>query len=154
MRISDWSSDVCSSDLDELHDLGRRAGSESAQEWGRQAEANPPVLRTHDRYGNRIDVVEYHPAYHQLMSQAVRAGLHAAPWSDARPGAHVARAAKVIAWYQVDGGHGCPISMTYSVLPALRHNPELAARREPLLTSRPYDPSRTEQRRLGDECGS
>src|SRR3546814_13596514 len=82
MRISDWSSDVCSSDLDELHDLGRRAGSESAQEWGRQAEANPPVLRTHDRYGNRIDVVEYHPAYHQLMSQAVRAGLHAAPWSD------------------------------------------------------------------------
>src|SRR3546814_9079735 len=91
MRISDWSSDVCSSDLDELHDLGRRAGSESAQEWGRQAEANRPELRTHDRYGNRIDVVEYHPAYHQLMSQAVRAGLHAAPWSDDRPGAHVAR---------------------------------------------------------------
>src|SRR3546814_15779141 len=103
--------------LDELHDLGRRAGSESAQEWGRQAEANRPELRTHDRYGNRIDVVEYHPAYHQLMSQAVRAGLHAAPWSDDRPGAHVARAAKDIAGDPVDGGHVCPISMTYPVIP-------------------------------------
>ncbi|HEY9558399.1 MAG TPA: acyl-CoA dehydrogenase family protein, partial [Acidimicrobiales bacterium] len=140
--------------LDELHDLGRRAGSESAQEWGRQAEANPPVLRTHDRYGNRIDVVEYHPAYHQLMSQAVRAGLHAAPWSDDRPGAHVARAAKVIAWYQVDGGHVCPISMTYSVIPALRHNPELAARWEPLITSRTYDPSdQPMAEKIGATCG-
>src|SRR3546814_8246716 len=88
------------------------------------------------------------------MSQAVRAGLHAAPWSDDRPGAHVARAAKVIAWYQVDGGHVCPISMTYSVIQALRHNPELAARWEPLITSRTYDPSdQPMAEKLGAPCG-
>src|SRR3546814_3881965 len=88
------------------------------------------------------------------MSQAVRAGLHAAPWSDDRPGAHVARAAKVIAWYQVDGGHVCPISMTYSVIPALRHNPELAARWEPLITSRTYDPSdQPMAEKIGATCG-
>jgi putative acyl-CoA dehydrogenase len=127
--------------LDELHELGRLAGSEGAQELGRQAEGNPPVLRSHDRYGHRIDVVEYHPAYHQLMATAVAHGLHAAPWSDGRPGAHVARAAKVIAWYQVDGGHICPISMTYSVIPALRHDPVLASEWEPRLTSRSYDHS-------------
>src|SRR3546814_13684629 len=88
------------------------------------------------------------------MSQAVRAGLHAAPWSDDRPGAHVARAAKVIAWYQVDGGHVCPISMTYSVIPALRHNPELAARWEPLITSRTYDPpDQPMAEKIGATCG-
>ena len=89
--------------LGELGELGRLAGSRAAQEWGRQAEANPPQLHTHDRYGHRIDVVEYHPAYHQLMAAALAHGLHAAAWSDDRPGAHVARAAKVLTWYQVDG---------------------------------------------------
>jgi putative acyl-CoA dehydrogenase len=127
--------------LDELHELGRLAGAEQSQELGRQAEGNPPVLRTHDRFGHRIDVVDYHPAYHQLMATAVAHGLHAAPWSDERAGAHVARAAKVITWYQVDGGHICPISMTYSVIPALRHAPALAAEWEPRLTSRHYDPA-------------
>src|SRR3546814_19778233 len=88
------------------------------------------------------------------MSQAVRAGLHAAPWSDDRPGAHVARAAKVIAWYQVDGGHVCPISMTYSVIPALRHNPELAARWEPLITPRTYEQSdQPMAEKIGATCG-
>jgi putative acyl-CoA dehydrogenase len=127
--------------LDELHDLGRRAGSAAAQELGRQANEHPPQLRTHDRYGHRVDVVSYHPAYHELMTVAVRHGLHAAPWSDDPPGAHVARAAKVITWYQVDSGHICPISMTYSVVPALRHQPDLAAEWEPRLCSRTYDPA-------------
>jgi putative acyl-CoA dehydrogenase len=125
--------------LDELLDLGRLAGSATAQTWGDQANANPPVLRTHDRFGHRIDLVEYHPAYHELMRVAIRHGLHAAPWTDDRPGAHVARAAKVITWYQVDGGHVCPISMTYSVLPALRQQPDVAAEWEPGLVSRTYD---------------
>jgi putative acyl-CoA dehydrogenase len=139
---------------DELHELGRRAGSAHWQEVGRQANENPPVLRTHDRYGNRIDVVRYHPAYHELMSTAVAFGLHAAPWADERAGAHVARAAKVITWYQVDGGHVCPISMTYSVVPALRHEPELAAEWEPLLTSRSYDQSnRPVAEKDGATCG-
>jgi putative acyl-CoA dehydrogenase len=123
----------------ELSRLGVRAGSPYAQELGRQANENPPVLRTHDRYGHRVDVVRYHPAYHELMSTAVSHGLHAAPWADDRAGAHVARAAKVIVWYQVDGGHICPISMTYSVVPALRHAPDLAAEWEPRLTSLEYD---------------
>ncbi|MFT4009081.1 MAG: acyl-CoA dehydrogenase family protein, partial [Nocardioidaceae bacterium] len=124
--------------LDELHELGRLAGSARAQEWGRLAEKNPPVLHTHDRYGNRIDEVEYDPAYHALMETAVGHGLHAAPWADDRPGTHVARAAKFMTW-NVDAGHGCPISMTYAVVPALRTNAELAATYEPLLTSRAYD---------------
>ncbi|HEY6531740.1 MAG TPA: acyl-CoA dehydrogenase family protein [Acidimicrobiales bacterium] len=127
--------------LEELGELGRLAGSATAQEWGRQAEANPPQLRTHDRYGHRIDVVEYHPAYHQLMTAALAHGLHATPWVDDRPGAHVTRAAKVLTWYQVDGGHICPVSMTYSVIPALRHAPVLAAEWVPRLASRVYDDS-------------
>jgi putative acyl-CoA dehydrogenase len=125
----------------ELHELGLRAGSFDAQEWGRRANENPPVLLTHDRYGNRVDNVRYHPAYHELMRVAVGHGLHAAPWADDRAGAHVARAAKIIVWYQVDGGHICPISMTYSVVPALRHEPGVAAEWEPRLTTREYDPS-------------
>lgn len=125
----------------ELGELGGLAGSAWAQELGRQANENPPVLRTHDRYGHRIDVVDYHPAYHQLMSTAIAHGLHAGPWADPRPGAHVARAAKVIVWYQVDAGHICPVSMTYSVVPALRHEPPVASEWEPMICSLRYDPS-------------
>lgn len=125
--------------LDEISALGRLAGGEEAQEWGRLAERVPPVLHTHDRYGNRVDEVDYVPAYHSLMSTAVSHGLHAAPWADERPGAHVARAAKFLTW-NVDAGHGCPISMTYAVVPALRAAPDLAAVYEPLLTSTTYEP--------------
>jgi putative acyl-CoA dehydrogenase len=125
--------------LDEIHELGRLAGTAEAREWGRLAERVPPRLHTHDRYGHRVDEVEYVPAYHRLMETAVTHGLHAAPWADDRPGAHVARAAKFMVW-SVDAGHGCPVSMTYAAVPALRHAPELAARFEPLLTSREYDP--------------
>ena len=124
---------------DELHTLGRLAGSEQAQQWGDLAEAHPPVLKTHDRYGHRIDEVEYLPAYHQLMRTAVEHGLHCSPWSEPGPGAHVARAAKFLVWSQADAGHGCPISMTNAIIPALRANPELSATYEPLLTTRTYD---------------
>ncbi|GAA3669202.1 acyl-CoA dehydrogenase family protein [Nocardioides ginsengisoli] len=124
--------------LAEIQEVGRLAGTPEAMDWGRLAERFPPRLLTHDRYGRRIDEVEYVPAYHRLMETAVSHGIHAAPWADDRPGAHVARAAKFYAW-NVDAGHGCPISMTYAVVPALRANPELAARFEPLLTNRDYD---------------
>lgn len=123
----------------EVQALGRRAGSAEAQEWGRLAERNHPVLRTHDRYGNRIDEVEFDPAWHQLMTVAVESGLHATPWADDRAGAHVARAAKVFVWGAADPGHICPISMTYAVVPALRANADLAATYEPLLASTTYD---------------
>ncbi|MGH3516486.1 MAG: acyl-CoA dehydrogenase family protein [Haloechinothrix sp.] len=123
----------------ELHSLGSLAGSTQAQEWGRLVNENRPVLRTHDRYGHRIDEVEFHPHWHDLMRVAVANGLHAAPWRQDRPGAHVARAAKMYVWAQAEPGHTCPISMTYAVVPALRHNAELAARYEPLLASPEYD---------------
>jgi putative acyl-CoA dehydrogenase len=125
---------------DGLHELGLLAGRAETAEAARLANEHPPVLRSHDRYGNRIDEVEFHPAWHALMDTAVSHGLHAAPWADPRPGAHVARAAKFYVWTQAEAGHGCPISMTYAVVPALRHNPGLADRLEPLLTACAYDP--------------
>ncbi|GAA3226835.1 acyl-CoA dehydrogenase family protein [Actinocorallia longicatena] len=123
---------------EEVRVLGRLAGTEEAQEHGRLANEHPPVLRSHDRYGNRIDVVEFHPSWHYLMETAVGHGLHGRPWRDPKPGAHVARAAKFYSW-RVDAGHGCPISMSYAAVPALRLQPDLAAVYEPLLTSETYD---------------
>ncbi|HKH23819.1 MAG TPA: isovaleryl-CoA dehydrogenase [Acidimicrobiales bacterium] len=125
---------------DDLHALGRLAGSPEAIGWGFDANRNPPELHTHDRYGHRIDEVAYHPAYHELMRVAVSHGLHASPWAVDRPGTHVARAAGFVTWSQVEAGHGCPISMTYSVVPALRNQPDLAAEWEPRLVARAYDP--------------
>src|SRR5437868_13156237 len=124
---------------DGVRELGRLAGSAPAQELGRQANENPPRLRTHDRFGNRVDEVEFHPAWHELMTVAVRHGLHAAPWRDSRPGAHVARAAGFYVWGAAEAGHTCPVSMTYAVIPALRHAPGLAGRFEPLLAATEYD---------------
>ncbi|MBO0819887.1 MAG: acyl-CoA dehydrogenase family protein, partial [Nocardiopsaceae bacterium] len=126
---------------DHVHEVGRLAGSERFQENGRLANENPPKLHTHDRFGHRIDEVEFHPAYHDLMSTAVAHGLHAAPWADRRPGAHAARAAAFCVWSQAEAGHCCPVSMTYSIVPALRQAPDLARRYEPLLTATAYDRS-------------
>ncbi|MEV0471802.1 acyl-CoA dehydrogenase family protein [Streptomyces prunicolor] len=125
---------------EDVRRLGRAAGSAEAQEWGEQANRHEPELRTHDRYGNRIDEVEFHPSWHRLMGVAVAEGLAGAPWADERPGAHVARTARGLVWGHTDAGHGCPTSMTYAAVPALRAQPELAAVYEPLLTSRVYDP--------------
>ncbi|RLU87602.1 isovaleryl-CoA dehydrogenase [Streptomyces griseocarneus] len=123
----------------EVRALGARAGSEEVQERARLAEAYPPVLHTHDRFGHRVDEVEFHPAWHQLMAEAVASGQHAAPWAEPRPGAHLVRAAKFYVWAQAEAGHGCPVSMTYAAVPALRAQPDLAAVYEPLLASRAYD---------------
>jgi putative acyl-CoA dehydrogenase len=125
---------------DELHELGTLAGAAATQERARLANAYPPVLAAYDARGNRIDEVQFHPAWHELMSTAIGHGLHAAPWTGTRPGAHVARAAKFFVWTQAEAGHGCPISMTYASVPALRHQPALAARYEPLLASGAYQP--------------
>jgi putative acyl-CoA dehydrogenase len=124
---------------EQVREVGRLAGTGQAQEWGRLANENPPVLHTHDRFGHRIDEVEFHPAWHELMTVAVGAGMHAAPWRDPRPGAHVARAAKLYVWGRTDAGHCCPVSMTYAIVPALRNAPDLARRYEPLLASADYD---------------
>ncbi|WP_314178573.1 acyl-CoA dehydrogenase family protein [Streptomyces winkii] len=121
----------------ELSELGLSAGSAEAQEWGRQANEVPPVLRTHDRYGNRIDEVEFHPAWHRLLDRAVGAGLTDA-WS--RPDGQLRRTAGFYVWSQVEAGHGCPVSMTHAAVPALRKEPEVAAEWEPLLSSHAYEP--------------
>jgi putative acyl-CoA dehydrogenase len=125
--------------LADLTDLGRRAGGEHAQELGSRANSNPPVLRTHDRYGHRVDEVEFDPAWHELMTTAVEFGLHAAPWSSAAPDAHLRRAAGFVVWSQVEAGHLCPVSMTYAAVPALRTDPALAAEWEPRLSATAYD---------------
>ncbi|MER0484089.1 acyl-CoA dehydrogenase family protein [Streptomyces sp. Edi2] len=123
----------------EVAELGALAGSAAVQDQARWAEEQPPRLHTHDRFGHRIDEVAFHPAWHQLMTVAVEHGLHAAPWADDRPGAHLVRAAKFYVWSQAEAGHGCPVSMTYAAVPALRAAPELAAQYEPLLAARSYD---------------
>ncbi|MDQ1705987.1 MAG: putative acyl-CoA dehydrogenase [Frankiaceae bacterium] len=119
--------------------LGRLAGGAEAQEWGRLANENPPRLHTVDRYGNRIDEVEFHPSWHQLMEVAIGHGLHASSWVDEQPSPQVARAAGFSVWSQVEGGHGCPVSMTHAAVPALRVDPALAAEWLPRLTSYSYD---------------
>jgi putative acyl-CoA dehydrogenase len=121
----------------ELSELGRSAGSAQAQKWAEEANTHEPVLRTHDRYGNRIDEVDFHPSWHRLLGHAVSAGLTGA-WS--RPDGHLRRAAGFLVWSQTDAGHGCPVSMTHAAVPALRMDPALAAQWEPRLGSRTYDP--------------
>ncbi|GGY16144.1 acyl-CoA dehydrogenase family protein [Streptomyces djakartensis] len=128
--------DLLDEALSELSGLGRTSGSAQVQEWGAQANENPPRLRTHDRYGNRIDEVEFHPSWHRLLGKGVSAGLTAA-WT--RPGGHVRRAAAFLVWTQVEAGNGCPLSMTHAAVPVLRTDPELAAEWEPQLTSQVYD---------------
>jgi putative acyl-CoA dehydrogenase len=123
-------------------------------EWGRLANENPPRLRTHDRFGNRIDEVEFHPAWHALLKTSVEHGLHALSWREPRAGAHVARATLFYLMAQVEAGHGCPISMTHAAVPALRGQPELAAEWEPLLTALDYDPGlRPTGEKRGALCG-
>jgi putative acyl-CoA dehydrogenase len=120
--------------------FGAVVGRRETIEWGFQANQHPPVLRTHDPRGERIDEVEFHPSWHALMALGVEHGLHALPWREPRPGAHVARAAMFMLLAEVEAGVGCPLSMTYSVVPALRTQPEVAAEWEPRVTSTVYDP--------------
>ncbi|MGH2692365.1 MAG: isovaleryl-CoA dehydrogenase [Actinomycetota bacterium] len=138
----------------DLSALGKLAGEPEMLHWGTLANEHPPVLRTHDRYGNRIDEVEFHPAWHSLMQVAVEHGVHAMPWREPRSGAHAARGAMMILGAQVEAGHGCPISMTYAAVPALRAEPELAAEWEPRLISLDYDPRLAPpQDKAGALCG-
>jgi putative acyl-CoA dehydrogenase len=120
--------------------LGRLIGGEPQLLWGRLANENKPVLRSHDRYGNRIDEVEFHPAWHELMKMGVEHGLHSLPWTSEEPFAHTARAALYLTAIQAEAGFACPLTMTYAVVPALRAQPELAAEWEPLVTATSYEP--------------
>jgi putative acyl-CoA dehydrogenase len=125
--------------LDDLAPIGRLAGTAEAQEHGRLANRNEPVLRTFDRYGNRVDEVEFHPSWHWLMDRGVGFGLQGAPWDSPATDAHVRRAAGFFAWSQVEPGHACPISMTYAAVPALQADDALAKEWVPRLTATAYD---------------
>jgi putative acyl-CoA dehydrogenase len=125
---------------EELVAFGRLTGSAEYLELGTLANRYPPEFDTHDRFGNRVDQVRFHPAYHTLMKAAIERGIHSSPWTDPRPGAHVARAARSYLQTQVEAGHGCPITMTFAAVPSLRTTPALAALWEPKITARIYDP--------------
>ena len=118
----------------------RKLGAAETLELGALANRNPPELDTHDRYGRRVDLVRFHPAYHALMRGAIEMGLHASPWTDPRPGAHVARAARYYMQAQVEAGHGCPITMTFAATPCLRLAARLARAWLPKIHARVYDP--------------
>src|ERR1700742_4247201 len=123
----------------DLKAFGARLGAADTLALGELANRNAPILHTFDRYGRRIDEVEFHPAWHQLMTLAVGQGLHSAPWAEPKPGAHVARAAGVYLMCQVEAGVQCPVTMTYGAVPALRREPSIAAEWLPRLYSRQYD---------------
>ncbi|MGZ5252413.1 MAG: isovaleryl-CoA dehydrogenase [Caldimonas sp.] len=125
---------------DDLAALGKLTGSADYLALGVAANRFGPELETHDRFGNRVDLVSFHPAYHALMKTSIERGLHSSPWTDPGPGAHVARAARTYLHTQVDAGHGCPITMTFAAVPSLRTTPALARLWEPKITARVYDP--------------
>jgi putative acyl-CoA dehydrogenase len=125
--------------VDRARDLGAVCGSAEAHEHADRCERNLPLLRTHDRYGHRIDQVELDPSWHCLLRLAVERELHGLPWRDPQPGAHVVRAALFYLLSGVTSGVMCPVSMTYAAVPALRLEPELAAEWEPRLTKPDYD---------------
>lgn len=125
--------------IESLAGLGAEAGTSQAREHAMLANQITPTLTPFDRYGNRIDEVSFHPSWHWLMERAVNYGLHAAPWESDSPNAHLQRAAGFFAWYQTEPGHGCPISMTYAAVPALRADEALAKEWTPRLAARSYD---------------
>ena len=126
-------------DLAGLFALGAEAGSAEMQDHARLANQHHPALQTHDRFGRRLDQVEFHPSYHVLLASAMRHGLHGTPWGRG-PGGHVERAAAFMLFTELEPSVLCPVSMTYAVLPALRANPALNAQWGPGLASTRYDP--------------
>lgn len=126
--------------VEDLTLLGVEAGTAEAREHGMLANRHHPELTPYDRHGNRIDEVTFHPSWHWLMERGIGHGLAASPWESDAPDAHLRRAAGFFAWSQTEPGHGCPISMTYAAVPALRADDAIAKEWTPLLASRRYDP--------------
>src|SRR5712691_11007758 len=124
---------------EKAHKLGALVGDEGVQDLARLANRHAPELKSFDRFGHRIDTVEFHPAYHQLMSIAFGSEVHSLAWTARRAGAQVARAALSYLWNQIESGVGCPTAMAYAAVPTLRREPSLAAEWEPLVVSTVYD---------------
>ncbi|MFC3150695.1 isovaleryl-CoA dehydrogenase [Litoribrevibacter euphylliae] len=126
---------------EQLSAFGLLTGSSKVIEWGFLANKHKPSFKTHDRFGRRVDQVDFHPSYHHLMQQAIENGLHASPWTDPKAGAHVARAAKTYMQSQVEAGHGCPITMTFACTPTFLKQPNVAKEWLPKIHASTYDPS-------------
>jgi len=124
---------------EQAREFGALLGRTETLRLGELANRYPPVLHTHDRFGNRIDEVEFHPAWHELMQLGIGYRTHSLPWTSNTSGAHVARAALMMISHQVEEGHSCPITMTFGVVPSLRIQPELATEWEPRVLSNEYD---------------
>jgi putative acyl-CoA dehydrogenase len=133
-----------------LSRTGQSVGSAHVQSLARQANRHTPELRSHDRFGNRIDAIEFHPAWHELMGLAIGEEVHSLSWTEHRPGAQVARAALSYLWNQGENGIMCPILMTYASVPTLRQDPAARAAWESLVLSSRYDPR---QIRAADKTG-
>ena len=125
---------------DHLAHAGTLVGSEQVQHLARQANRNPPELRTHDRFGHRADIVEFHPAYHELMQLIYGCETHSFAWTHERSGAQVARGVLSYLWNQGENGICCPMGMTFAAIPALRHDAAMLAEWEPAINSASYDP--------------
>ncbi len=125
---------------DALRHAGGLVGSAHVQQLARQANRHLPELRTHDRFGHRVDIVEFHPAYHELMGLIYGCGAHSFAWTHDQRGAHVARGVLSYLWNQGENGVCCPMGMTFASIPALRHDPALLAEWGPLINSTTYDP--------------
>lgn len=125
---------------DALNAHGARTGSADVIEWGFLANEFKPSFDSHDRQGHRIDRVRYHDAYHELMKLGLETGLHATPWINPGPGAHVARAGLYYLQAQVESGHGCPLTMTFASVPTLKLTSAVADEWLPKVLARSYDP--------------
>lgn len=123
----------------QLNAYGQLAGG-ALMEAGFLANENKPVFKSHDRYGHRVDTVDFHPAYHELMAAGIKAGITSAPWNDPRPGAQVARAATMYLHNQAEAGTSCPMTMSFACVPALRLQPDIAETWLPKILSGQYDP--------------
>jgi putative acyl-CoA dehydrogenase len=124
----------------ELGALGGTLGKPETITLGFAANRNPPALKSFDRFGHRVDEVEFHPAWHELLTIALAAGLHSSPWAKPQAGAHVARAAGTYMLTQIESGVYCPLAMTYGSVPTLRHAAAIAAEWLPRIFARKHDP--------------
>ncbi|WP_372987664.1 acyl-CoA dehydrogenase family protein [Marinobacter sp.] len=126
--------------VETLRAFGDLAGKAATIDLGFRANTNKPVFNTHDRFGHRIDEVDFHPSYHELMRIALENGLHSSPWTNPGTGAHVTRAARYYMHSQVEAAHCCPVTMTFAAIPSIRKQPELAREWEQKILANSYDP--------------
>jgi putative acyl-CoA dehydrogenase len=125
---------------DHFSGIGALIGQADFQRDAELAHLHPPAFSSHDRWGNRVDAVDFHSAYHRIIGSAIEHGAHTSCWADPRPGAHIARAVTYMLFAQIEPGHTCPVGMTHAVVPSLRFDPELAKAWLPRVYSRCYDP--------------